>query len=299
MGSDCNRVSKGNGRKSGEFTFKTTPDEPVALKQEDAPPLRDFRIVGYERKIYKSPGDEPRPAGVCYHCGSSIMNCIVIENPKTGEIVDVGETCAERVGLDMNALRAMLRERNYADQREASRKEREAEAQTRAEREAADIAKFGEHGTESRWDSGCRCDLCSAKSPHGSVERLTYGKCYCAECLQAAIDSGKYYYEDRRKLVDIDTNQILPAKCVGTKYGLSWVVNSEDGSASWYPYSPARRGTLAKRGAVEVNVKCLIRPYYYDGQQHFKEVAMLEAPDTDAWGEPIQVDLNRDTDEPI
>lgn len=298
MQPDYKRVGKGNGPKSGEFTFNIRPDEPVDFAPKE-PPLQDFRIVGYERKVYAIPGGEPRPAGVCYHCGSAIMNCIVIENPKTGEIVDVGETCAERVGLDLTSLREMLRERGRAAQIEAEIERRREYAKSRAEQEAADTAAFGEHGTESRWNSGCRCDECSAKAPHGRVERLTYGKCYCDQCLQAAIDSGKYYYESVRKLVDLETNQILDARCVSTKYGLSWVVNDEDGSASWYPYAPKRRDTLTKRGAVEVNVKCLMRPYRYNDEPHVKEIVMLEAADTDVWDQPIQVSLNRNTDEPI
>jgi hypothetical protein len=257
------------------------------------PPLRDFRVIGSDYKVYKTLYGEPvRPAGVCYNCGSPIAHCVVIENPKTGEIVDVGETCAERVGLDLSHLREMLRERRKAERQEELRLETEAAERTRAEQEAAATAKFGEHGTESRWTSGCRCNLCSAQAPHGNVGRLTYGKCYCSKCLQAAIDSGVYHYEERRKLVDLETHKVLHAKCVRTRYGLSWVVDHEDGSASWYPYSPARRNTLAKRGAVEVNVKCLIRSYRYNGEKRFKEVTILESSNADVWNEPVQVDLS-------
>jgi len=287
---DQNRIARGQGAASGQFTFDIKAQKPVDFEE---PPLRDFRIVGYERKIYPAVYGEPtRPAGVCYHCGSGIMNCVVIENPKTGEIVDVGETCAERVGLDMSALKEMLRERNYASRVEADRERQEQSAKSKAAQEAEDTARFGGHGSESRWQSGCRCAKCSVSAPHGQADRLTYGKCYCDLCLQAAIESGQYERETRKKLVDLDTRKVLPAKCVHTKYGLSWVVNDENGSASWFPYSPARRNTLAKRGAVEVEVACLMRRYRFDGEVHYKEVVMLESSGVDIWGEPIDVELN-------
>jgi hypothetical protein len=218
------------------------------------------------------------------------MNCVLIENPKTDEIVDVGMTCAERVGLDMAALRAMLRERFQAEQREANRIEREEREKTRAEKEAADTAAFGEHGTESRWNSGCRCNLCSSQAPHGNVERLTYGKCLCDKCIQAAVDGGQYSINTRTKLVDLETRSVLHARLVNTRFGLSWVVNDKDDNPSWYPYMPARRQTMTKRGAVEVEMQCLVRSYHYDGDMHYKEVAILSSPGVDRWDEPIDVD---------
>ena len=288
------RIQAGQGTASGRFTFDIKEQQAVDI--DDSPPLRDFKIVGYERKAYTPPGSSTsQPSGICYHCGAAIMNCVVIENPKTGDVVDVGETCAERVGLDMSALRAMLRERRQDEQRTLNRAEREATERARDEKEAADTASFGEHGTESRWQSGCRCDQCSGQAPHGQVDRLVYGRCLCQECVDAAIASGQYEISTKLKLVDLETHKILPARCVRTKFGLSWVVNNTDDSASWYPYSPTRRNTITKRGATEVEVECLVRRYRYDGETHYQEVAVLSHSGVDKWQEPIQIEISNST----
>lgn len=289
-------VRKGQGADNpGHFAHQARKPVAVAIPKDDTgtvqePPLKDFRIVGYTRKVYKSPGDEQaRPAGICYHCGAAIMNCILIENPKTRQIVDVGETCAERVGLNMAELRAMLRERAQVEQRELARKEREAKERTRAEIEAANTAEFGEHGTVSRWESGCRCDQCSTQAPHGTINRFLYGRCLCDPCIQATVDGSKYSIETITKLVDLTTGNILPARVVHTKYGPSWVVNDQDGNPTWYPYGPARRQTITKRGAVEVEVECIVKNYYSNGSMRYYEVAALSSSGKDRWGEDCPV----------
>jgi hypothetical protein len=113
--------------------------------------------------------------------------------------------------------------------------------------------------------------------------------------VDAALASGQYETCTKSKLVDLETHTILPARCVKTKYGLSWVVNNADDSASWYPYAPARRNTITKRGATEVDVECLVRRYRYDGEIHYKEVAVLSHSGVDKWQEPIQIEVSNST----
>lgn len=264
---------------------------------EQDPPLKDFRVLGFERKVHQAPGGGVvQPASTCYHCGQGIMNCVVIENPRTKQVVDVGETCAERVGLDLTELRAMLREKHQDSLREEEANRRREEAQSREQQERDDARIYGVHGTRSRWDAGCTCEDCSASAPHGTIARLRHGRCYCTQCVQVGINKGGYWIAPVTRLFDLDTGEDLNARCVNVRRrGLRWVINDDDsGTASWYPYQPVRRNTLTDKGVIEAEVEYLFTSYRYDGIRHEKPLAPLSAPSVDRWGEPLTVTLALD-----
>jgi hypothetical protein len=77
----------------------------VALPTQDAPPLADFKVVGITEQTQIANAGTPFArevaGGSCWHCGTSIRICVMARNQKTGEVVTVGSTCAERIGLDL------------------------------------------------------------------------------------------------------------------------------------------------------------------------------------------------------
>ena len=44
----------------------------------------------------------------------------------------------------------------------------------------------------------------------------------------------------------------VPAKAVGTQYGMKWLIEAVEGENAWVPYMPARPSTLTKYGYMEV-----------------------------------------------
>lgn len=263
-------------------------------QKHDDPPLKDFRVIGIaERTTVINPGTKfarEVAAGSCWHCGTSIRICVVAKNEKTGDVVEVGQTCAERIGLDKKGLKEYLAER-FAEQRLLRSKA--YQEQQRAEYEAWEeeqTGKFGPHGSLSRYEGGCSrggaiCEECRQAAPHGSVDHFWAHRCNCHPCVEAAMERNRdlYISGDVPMLVDLQTGKIVPeAKMVSGQYGTSW----------WIPggvYVPAfrkRRDTVARRGYTYARAKVLME------RSHQREVAdrkvrVLEAPTVDEWGEPI------------
>lgn len=225
----------------GQFAPSAHPESEVSLGADDGenrPPLADYRVVGFARKEYRAP-PAPRPSpgrhgGTAGRGSSTPCGCATTRPARS--------TMAERyavAGSEALALR--------------QRAEEEAEA------------LHGPHGTEGRYLGGCRCDACTPAAPHGSLDRLEAGRCRCAACVDGAVASGWYRRQPVRVLVDAATGEVLPARSVSTRFGLRWVLDRDDGAASWFPYAPARRSTLASKGVVEAEVEHLVRPYRRGG----------------------------------
>lgn len=288
--SDPNRQPKGISV-GGQYATKTHTEvdislsEPEAEAPADAPPLKDYRVVGFVRKTSSPTPGVNLPGSTCWHCGAGIINCVQARHIETDETIDVGMDCAERTGLDKAALKKMLREK-FAEERATRRRRQTAAERAREEAEEAEaVRRFGEHGTESRYSDGnCRCVGCRSVAPHGTQDRLEDGNCYCPECVEAAIDSGSYEIDTRRVLVDLETGRPIPAaKAVSTRYGTRWVVESNEGT-EWYPYGRKRRSTMADRGLLEADAPHLVRI----GREYNWAVTALEPPEVDVWGEPIE-----------
>lgn len=268
----------------------------MAAERDDAAasaaPLMAYRIIDVVER-WAGDGEARFPAGSCWHCGSAIAYCVQIRHVQTDERHEIGTTCAERVGLDPDALKRMLAEK-YADDRAARaawRRQANAEAAARAESTAA--AQHGPHGTETRFVSGCMCDECQAAAPHGIAQRASEGYriaarffagCRCLECVDAvvALDAESGYCNGYRIvealtfIVDLTTGKAAKAKKVTTRYGRRWCVR--DGAA-WLPVTPQRREAQAKHGFVEASA-----PWLVGGRE---AIAPLGCPIVDAWGERI------------
>lgn len=253
-------------------------------------PLTKFSIIGCVQRWYQACPEAPRqPAGSCWHCGTGIAICVQIQHAETGEIHEIGTTCAERVGLSAVELKAMLANLYAAERAERSLLR---SAQFRAEmeaQEATETALHGEHGTESRFLFGCLCGLCNAAAPHGTFHRFLSGECRCLDCIEAAVWSrrGEYTIRTMDVLVDVETGRIVDAKRVGTKFGMRWCVR--DG-ADWLLVNPARRSTLAKRGYTEAECPFVVEvcgTRYSAHGQWYKPILPVGTPIIDAWGEPI------------
>lgn len=252
--------------------------------QVTAPPLANYAIVGIFEKSYQATPDAPvQPAGTCWHCGLAILHCVRVRHTQTGEEHDIGTTCAERAGLDRTQLRAMLAEKHASERHARSAAERREAEAAHQKKESQAALEHGAHGTESRFASGCRCNECRATAPHGTLERLEDGNCECAKCVENAIKFPAYRKEMLTVLLDASTGAILPAHRVTTRYGSRWVVEDENGNASWYPFLPARRSTLITKGVLEADAEHLVRV----GRNGFFPMFVTQQPETDRWGEPI------------
>lgn len=69
-----------------------------------------------------------------------------------------------------------------------------------------------------------------------------------AERSAEIADAGGVWTFERTVLEALDGEPVADARCVKTKYGERWRVDSAD---VWLPYMPARVSTLAKRGYRE------------------------------------------------
>lgn len=84
-------------------------------------PLETFKVIGVEERTYQAaPGAPVQAAGTCWHCGIGIKICVVAKQVDTGEVITVGTTCAERVGLDPAGLKKHLAEK-FPDERQSKR----------------------------------------------------------------------------------------------------------------------------------------------------------------------------------
>lgn len=128
-------------------------------------------------------------------------------------------------------------------------------------------------------------------APHGTLDRLEAGDCYCAWCVDAAVEDGPYDRVRQRVLVDLDTGRVIDhARVVSTRYGARWVVDRDPdgdgyGDADWYPVSPKRRSTLANKGVIEAEAVFLVRRS--SRRDTYFPIARIESPDVDDWGEAI------------
>lgn len=257
-------------------------------------PLQNFRCVGVVEKTFQAiPGAPVQPGSSCWHCGQGIMICVQAQDLETGEIHDIGTTCAERIGLDPVQLKAMLAEKFAEDRalRRAADASARREARRIAELEAAGL--LGEHGTAQRFINGCSCNRCFKAAPHGTWARFNQD-CHCDECLVVALndpaDKGRgfrftIWAEDA--LVDLETGELLNARKVETRYGMSFVVDSEFGPR-WFPTNAKRRSTYAKKGVTVVEIPTLIeRIPGKRGTWNKAHFAVADLPETDIWGEPL------------
>lgn len=250
-------------------------------------PLQRFVITGYVTRHFQAAPDAPKqPGGSCWHCGTAIANCVQLQNVDTGEQVEVGTTCAERVGLDPAELKRYLAEK-FAEERMA--RSQAAAERRQAEDEATDLAEtlvHGEHGTESRYVAGDRCDACRAAAPHGTTHRFYDGGCRCLVCVEHMIEAERFEIrDDITVLVDIETGMLVEdARLVDTRHGLRWRSDERD---VWLGFNPARRSTLANKGYLEAEVPMLTRPASRRSDRIWIEVCPMASPIVDSWGEPI------------
>ena len=259
-----------------------------------AAPLQNHRIVGVVSKVWQAaPGLPSQPAGTCWHCGQGIMICVQAEDRETGEIHDIGTTCAERIGLNPVELKQFLAEKFAEDRalRRAADAEARREARRIAELEAAGL--LGEHGTAQRFVNGCYCDRCFKAAPHGTAARFNQD-CRCDECVAEILNvpgshGYKYAYTilDRDYLVDVETGKILNGRKVETKYGYRWVVNDEYG-ARWFPVGAKRRSTYTNKGVTVVEIPTLIeRIHGHRGTWYKQYGPVADKPALDIWGEEV------------
>jgi hypothetical protein len=249
-------------------------------------PLQNCRIIGVLDRVYRATPEAPaQPGGSCWHCGQAIMVCVQVQDTVTREIHEIGTTCAERVGLSGPELKRMLADR-YAEQRALERLHRSKEYRSRvAVVEIVSAWLHGEHGTESRFLSGCDCRPCLAAAPHGTFTRFNVGRCACLDCIAAAIATGQYKIrENWPVIVRLSTGEMVEARVVDGQWGASWRVNNGE---EWLRVNPARRSTHAKKGFVQAECPFLLeecgRPY----ERWYKPVLALGSPIFDIWGEPI------------
>lgn len=300
MSDDQPRKTKGTPA-GGEFDHKRHgsvdldldgPVEPPVVDQPEPPNpfLTDYKVVGFVRKSINLGDGHSAPGGQCANCGMALVNCVQAQHKVTGKIEDIGMDCAERIGMDAKMVKEYWRAAN-AERHEAARAiEREKRQQERDENERAITARAGEHGTESRYLFGCRCEECCLEAPHGTVESFRYNECRAKCCIDAMIEVGICHISPSKVLVDYETGQIVPgARAVQTRYGMSWVIDGDDngGEPTWVSMSPKRRATMTKKGYLEAEVPTLWHKASRHSDRKWWPMMAMEQPTVDTWGEPI------------
>lgn len=255
-------------------------------------PLTRYQLVGIVER-WAGNGEARVPAGGCWHCGAAIAYCVQIRHTDTGEQHEIGTTCAERVGLDSDALKRLLADKYANDRATRAAWRRQADEEADARAEATATAQHGPHGTETRFASGCPCDECQTAAPHGIAQRAGesyrvaarfFAGCRCLECIEAVVTlDAERGYRDRYRIVenlpvviDLTTGTVVKARTVMTRYGRRWCVRE---GAAWLPVAPQRRSTQAKHGFVEAAA-----PWLVGGRE---ALTPLGCPIVDAWGEPL------------
>jgi hypothetical protein len=270
---------------AGDHDEVEEEEEAVPAKLPGTAPLENYRIVGWQANWYQpDPSAPKKPGGCCWHCSTGIAIEVIIEDKTTGERHTIGTTCAEKVGLSKDALKAINAER-YAEARVAEREARLAtRRKERAKADAKEAALHGPHGTEGRFGSGCRCTPCQKAAPHGTVERFMLGKCRCLDCMGAAVANGGWKVADQEVLVGLETGRVVDAKVVMGRYGRSWCI---DDGREWAPYAPKNRATLAKRGYTEATAPFLCEVAGGRYHQWLEPLEPVGEPIVDRWGDPI------------
>lgn len=236
-------------------------------------PLQNWTIVGFEERWHVT-ADVKQPGGTCWHCGTAIAYCVIIENNSEHTREIIGRTCVERVGMDAEQLRRHLAHYNQ------DRADRQHAAD-----EAALAVQHGEHGTLARFESGCFCDSCAAVAPHGTWIRWR-GGCRCIDCAEGLpVHNPDDYWIDEEYpvIVELATGRIVAAEVVDGNYGRQWKVRSGNGFTVYLARFPKRRTTHSKKGFVEAKARVLV----VGGGHSHRLLLPLSAPLVDIWGEPI------------
>jgi uncharacterized protein (DUF3820 family) len=82
-----------------------------------SPTLAEYNPSAY----YNAMADMPRNAGTCSHCGTGIMHHVIIRD-ESGKTRFIGTQCAEKVGIDPEALR-LRKSREQINAEKAAREE--------------------------------------------------------------------------------------------------------------------------------------------------------------------------------
>lgn len=244
-------------------------------------PLTQWKIVGFEERWHRPVPEVKQPGGTCWHCGTGIAYCYIIENLQTKKREIIGSTCAERVGMNKEQLN-----RYYAAYY------RDRANKKRAATEAELVAEHGEHGTQTRFESGCICRDCRGVAPHGTPARWRTG-CLCLDCIEGrvTIEPDTYWIDDAAYvMVDIATGKIANAEIVDGNWGSQWRVRTPDGHYVYLALSPKQRTTHTKKGYVEAIAPMLIRgdrSRRIGKREDPSPILALGSPLFDVWGEPL------------
>ena len=248
-------------------------------------PLELFRVIGIEERTYQAaPGAPVQPSGTCWHCGAGIKTCVVAKHLDSGDVITVGTTCAERIGLDPVGLKKYLAEKFAEDRAERRSAIWQARVARREQDEAALERTIGAHGSAERYGHGCRCDVCRAVAPHGTKDCFWEQKCSCGECLGAALEGdSRLRLAPRDVLVDLSTGQVVEdARIVSGRFGLCWFIPEKE---MFVPAYAKRRETIMKHGYTYAETEWLVRTWW-NGQGESKE-RLIVSPSVDIWGEAI------------
>jgi hypothetical protein len=223
--------------------------------------LEHYTVIGMVER-WKGGADVQVPGGDCWHCGTAIAYCVQIRHTFTGEQHEIGTTCAEKVGLDITAVKKLLAEKR-------ARERAAAELEWRRTYVPAEPT-LPAHGTVERFHTGCHCGECT-------------------DGVVLALPQEYNYVPDESVIVELATGELVRASITETRYGFSWKVR---GGEAWLPLSPKRRSTHANKGFVEAKAPCLVKRWTRRLNNGFTQpattvVRFLGSPLVDVWGTPI------------
>lgn len=133
--------------------------------------------------------DAPKGAGSCAHCGRGILHNVIVRD-QAGNTLCIGTDCAQKVGLDPEALRNRMTTEQLAERRARWEHERDQARQKYLQREAAIEARkalrrerYGDLLTILR---GMQTEFHSSLAEQLESNHLSYNQaCYVAKATSA------------------------------------------------------------------------------------------------------------------
>ena len=222
--------------------------------------LEHYSVVGMIER-WEGTADVHVPGGSCWHCGTAIAYCVQIQSTVTGEQHEIGTTCAEKVGLDITALKRRRAEMRAVERWRAAHDRRNLRSEPEPPKP--------EHGTADRYFDRCRCLLC--------IEAVA------REC------PNEYKIQEATVIIELATGRPVPAELCDTRWGTSWRVGKGE---AWLSTGVKRRSTHANKGFVEAEAPSLVRSWRRrlpDGGTRPAQtvVCVLASPLIDVWGVAI------------
>lgn len=189
--------------------------------------------MGTNYKVIATGTDAGR---TCDWCGTFIKNTVTVQDD-AGAKLTIGFDCAAAIGVERHTVAAYER----ALRNQATQGTKEIETIRTWVAEADKLGAFRPATFEYVAETLAALEA-GAHVPQRTFRRV----------VGIAGDAPKPRKTEPITFLFTLDGEHVPAKAVGTQYGMKWLIESVDGENAWVPYMPARPSTLTKYGYMEV-----------------------------------------------